>query len=54
MIDGGSEEDVLRQSYTDLDEAYKNVEKAHEELCLVVEEDHEDAADSYICLRFIV
>ena len=48
LIDGGSEEDVLRQSYTDLDEAYKNVEKAHEELCLVVEEDHEDAADSYM------
>ena len=25
LIDGGSEEAVLRQSYTDLDEAYKNV-----------------------------
>ena len=48
MIDGGAESNLLENLYRELSEAYNAVEKAHEDLCLVLEEDHEDAADSYL------
>ena len=48
MIDRGAESNLLENLYSDLSEAYNAVEKAHEDLCLVLDEDHEDAADSYL------
>ena len=48
LIEGGSEEPVLRQAYSELSDAYKVVENAHEELCLLLEEDDEDAANNYL------
>ena len=38
----------MRKAYGELSEAYKVVENAHEELCLLLEEDDDDASDSYL------
>ena len=48
MIDGGAESNLQKNLYIELSETYKAVEKVHEDLSLLVEEDHEEAADSYL------
>ena len=48
LIDGGADGKILEKNYEELSEAFKELEKAHEELCLLVEEDSPDAADSYL------
>ena len=48
LLDGDSENSVLKEALSEVDVAYRNVERAHEELCLLLGEDHEDAADTYL------
>ena len=48
LLDGESEDAVLKEALLEVGVAYKNVEQAHEDLCLLLEEDHEDAVDTYL------
>ena len=38
LIDGGAEEKTLQETYSELSDAYNVLEKAHEELCLILED----------------
>ena len=48
MIDGGTDSKTLEKCYEELSEAFKDTEKAHYDLCLLLEEDDPEANDSYL------
>ena len=48
LIDGGAEEKTLRETYSELSEAYNVLEKAHEELCLILEDEDQSEEDTYL------
>ena len=48
LINGETEGTVLEKHYEELSQSFKDLEQAHENLCLLLEEDDEDAADSYL------
>ena len=48
LLEGETEGDVISNLYEELSNAFKEVETAHEKLCLLLEEDDEDAADTFL------
>ena len=48
LLDGGTGEETLKTVYNELADDFKLVETAHDELCLLLEEDDEDASSSYL------
>ena len=48
LVDGGAEREVLEKQYEELAEVFKEVENAHQELCMHLEEDDDDADESYL------
>ena len=48
LIDGGAEEKTLQETYSELSDAYNVLEKAHEELCLILEDEDLSAEDTYL------
>ena len=48
LIDGGAEGEVLEKQYEELSEVFKEVEKSHQDLCMLLEEDDDEADDSYL------
>ena len=48
LIDGGADSKALETSYGELSEAFRDTEKAHFDLCLLLEEDDPEASDSYL------
>ena len=48
IIDGETEGTVLERHYEELSQSFKDLQQAQENLCLLLEEDDEDAADSYL------
>ena len=48
LLDGNSIDASLKDGYAEVVAAYEVLEKAHEDLCLVLDEDHADADASYL------
>ena len=48
LLDGNSTDASLKDGYAEVVAAYEVLEKAHEDLCLVLDEDHADADASYL------
>ena len=48
LLDGGSEESLLREVYMELADSYMVVEKSHEDYCLVISEAEADEEDTYL------
>ena len=48
LIESGSEGKTLEKHYEELSQIYKELEKSHEDLCLLLEEDSPDASDAYL------
>ena len=48
LIDSGTDGKTLEKHYEELSQIYKELEKSHEDLCLLLEEDSPDASDTYM------
>ena len=48
LIDNEAEREVLEKQYNELSEVLKEIEKAHLDLCMLLEEDDEEANESYL------
>ena len=48
LIDGETDSKTLEKSYKEVSEAFHDIERAHEELCMLLEEDDPEADDSYL------
>ena len=48
LIDSEAEGEVLEKQYKELSEVFKEVEKAHQDLCMLLDEDDNEADDSYL------
>ena len=48
LLDGGTVEETLKQVYNELADDFKLIETAHEELCLLLDEDDEEASEAYL------
>ena len=48
LIEGETDSKTLEKSYEELSGAFQDIEKAHEDLCMLLEEDDPEADDSYL------
>ena len=48
LLEGGSEESLLREVYSELAASYQVVEKSHEDYCLLLSEADADEEDTYL------
>ena len=46
MVDGGAEGESLQKLYEELNLLYKDLEKAHEDYCLLLEDTEDETEDS--------
>ena len=48
LLDGGAQTERLREAYSDLSEAFKTLENAHEEVLIALDEDQIETEEAYL------